>query len=134
MYILYTYIFHVILFPPLPRKAEILVVLVKKVFLQKNADVKCLSMWSGNVAVWSGNVAVAKSYNYLELFGSSQRKTFRKKKVVLSETYFSSKRQKFSTILKMQVYIYLFILYIYITNIVYIYIYIFNSLRQACRP
>ena len=103
-----------ILFPPLPRKAEILVVLVKKVFLQKNADVKCLSMWSGNVAVWSGNVAVAKSYNYLELFGSSQRKTFRKKKVVLSETYFSSKRQKFSTILKMQVYIYIYLFILYI--------------------
>ena len=57
-------------FPPLLQKAEILVVLVKKsVFAKKRRCKKCLSMWSGNVAVgsgnvavWSGNVAVAKSY------------------------------------------------------------------------
>ena len=55
---IYIYIFHVVLFPPLLQKAEILVVLVKKsLFVQKKR--RCnVAVWSGNVAVWSGNVAV----------------------------------------------------------------------------
>ena len=59
-------------------------------------------MWSGNVAVWSGNVAVAKSYlwNYLEHL---QKRRSAKKMSFFRKTYFSIKRQKFSTILKMQV-------------------------------
>ena len=117
----------------------------EKFFLQKKCRCKkCLSMWSGNVAVgsgnvavWSGNVAVAKSYvwNYLE---NLKKRRSANKRLFFRKTYFSSKRQKFSTILKMQVYnIYLdyvtlhYIVWYYMIlydiiwdwNMVYIYIY-----------
>ena len=62
-----------------------------------------VAVWSGHVAVSSGNVVVAKTYiwNCLEI----SKKTFRKQKSFFRKTYFSSKRQNFSTILKMQVHI-----------------------------
>ena len=88
----YTYIFHVVLFSAVaPKGRNFSSSCKEKVFLQKKRRCKkCLSMWSGNVAVgsgnvavWSGNVAVAKS-NYLE----QSKNAVPQKKVVLSENLF----------------------------------------------
>ena len=62
-----------------------------------------VAVWSGNVAVRSGNVAVAKSDIWKVLENLEKRRSA-KKRSFFRKTYFSSKRHKFSTILKMQVY------------------------------